>query len=394
MSDHFGCGAFIRGTELFVTVNNASKGKQYECPHCRKPVCFKKGKKNRPHFAHFASNSPCSYYDKPSESQIHKDAKYCLCTELNEHREMSFYRVCEQCHCNYDVLHITSDTYNEHTKGMCEHDCRFKYDESMKIPDVALVENGKIKHIFEIYHTHRTSENSRPPHIPWVEIKAQPFINYINTTSDAELRIQCMRDYICECCILDNGRMEAIKNEQREAKRLAEEEKREAKRIENARLEAKRIEKERLEENARIEKEGLKAQREQKERDYKARLEAESEQRRLEQIERSRRSAEEFERLRPEREAEAKQQAEERRIRDEQLRIKCEEDQRLREADKQKALEDKHKQNTIHPTPCGLSLINMCDCINNGLIPEYEANRLTGKMFCKLCSKWKCRCTA
>jgi hypothetical protein len=387
MSSHFGCGAFIRGTENFITVNNASKGKQYECPHCRKPVCFKNGKKKRPHFAHFASDSPCSYYDKPSESQIHKDAKYCLRTELNEHREMLFYRECEKCHCNYDVLHVTSDTYNEHTKGMCEHDCRFKYDESMKIPDVALVENGIIKHIFEIYHTHRTSENSRPPHIPWVEIKAQPFVNYINTTSDTELRIQCMRDFICECCILDNERMAAIENERREAKRIAEEQKRETKRIEDERKEKERIEKDRLEA---LKKERERIEKERKQKEFLLIMEK----RRLEELEkekeRAKRAAEEWERGAPER----ARLAEEKRIREEQLRLQWEEESKLRRADKQREIEDRVKKTTVHPKPCGLSLINMCDCINNGLVPDYEAARLTGKLYCKLCKKWKCRCTA
>jgi hypothetical protein len=251
----------------------------------------------------------------------------------------------------------------------------------MKIPDVALVENGKIKHIFEIYHTHRTSENSRPPHIPWVEIEAQPFINYINTTSDTELRIQCMRDFICGCCVLDNERMEAIENERREAKRLAEEEKREAKRIENARLEAERIEKERL-----------KAQREQKERDYIARLEAESEKRRLEQIERSRRSAEEWERNRPEREAKAREEAEERRIINEKIQKERDEEAMLRNADRLHQVEIRIKKTTRHG--CGIFLIDMCECEREGIVPEYEPDRITGKLFCKQCKKRKCRCVA
>lgn len=387
MSAHFGCGAFIRGTENFITVNNASKDDKHDCPHCRKPVCFKKGLKNRPHFAHHASTNPCSYYDKPSESQIHKDAKYCLRTELNEHREMSFYRQCCQCNCNYDVLLITSNTYNKHTKGMCEHDCRFKYEDSMKIPDVALVENGKIKHIFEIYHTHRTSENSRPPHIPWVEIEAQPFINYINTTSDTELRIQCMRDFICGCCVLDNERMEAIEAERREAKRLAEEQKREEKRIEAERKENERIERERLE--------ALKKEREQIEKERKQKeFILIMEKRRLEELEkekeRAKRAAEEWKRGAPER----ARLAEEKRIRDEQLRLQWEEESKLREADRKTALEYKTKKNTIHPKPCGLSLINMCDCENDGIVPEYETDGLTGKLFCKLCKKWKCKCIA
>jgi len=109
------------------------------------------------------------------------------------------------------------------------------------------------------------------------------------------------------------------------------------------------------------------------------------EKRRLDDLERekerAKRAAEEWEKGAPER----ARLAEEKRIRDEQLRIQWEEEDKLRRADKQREIEDRVKKTTLHPKPCGLSLINMCDCINEGLVPEYEADRLTGKMFCKLC---------
>ena len=41
----------------------------------KKDVIFRNGKIKQPHFAHHKSDNPCYYYDKPCETQIHKDAK-------------------------------------------------------------------------------------------------------------------------------------------------------------------------------------------------------------------------------------------------------------------------------------------------------------------------------
>jgi len=246
MSKHFTSGAFIRGTETFVTVNNAKRGEKYECPHCNGPVCFKRGKILRPHFAHHASDNPCYYYDKPSESQIHKDAKFAIRTELNEHREFAFYRVCSDCKCETECFRITADLYNENTKGMCEYDCRFKYNDAWKIPDVALVDDGKIVFISEICYKHKTLENNRPPDIPWVEIKAESFIQYINSTDDVVLKIQCMRDYVCDKCIQKNAEKERqienerLKREELERERIAQAKIKEQNRIEQVKINEQR----------------------------------------------------------------------------------------------------------------------------------------------------------
>jgi len=397
MSTHFGCGAFIIGTTTFVLPDKAIKRTKYQCPRCGGPVIPRKGEINAHHFAHHGF-STCTRYSTNTacESPQHEEAKYNFRTELYEHREMDIYRTCRQCNCKVLVYQITSSMYNENTKGMCEHDCGFEYDKSWKIPDTALVESGKIIFICEVYHTHRTLETDRPSDIPWVEIEATWFNNYINTTSDAVLQIQCIRDSICNGCELKNkenfereqARLLAkfiAEEEKREAKRIAEEQKREAKRLEAERREKERIEKELSEAKKKAEK--LEKQRLEKER-----LEAELEKRRLDQIERSRRSAEEFERLRPEREAKAKQEAEERRVRNEKIQKERDEEAMLRYADKRHQAEILFKKTTRHG--CGILLIDMCECEREGIVPEYEPDRITGKLFCKQCKKRKCRCTA
>jgi hypothetical protein len=364
MSKHFTSGAFVRGTETFVTVNNAKRGEKYECPHCNGPVCFKRGKILRPHFAHHASDNPCYYYDKPSESQIHKDAKFAFRTELNEHREFIFHRVCCDCKCETECFRITADFYNEKTKGMCEHDCRFKYNDAWKIPDVALVDDGKIIFISEIYNKHRTLENNRPPDIPWVEIKAEPFIQYINSTDDVVLKIQCMRDYTCDKCIQKNFEKE--------------------RQIENERLH--RIEQAKIKEQNRIEQVKI------------------NEQRRIQQIIFEREERQRIEKDRLNREITYnyvwKMLINNQEFQDEigikdTVEVDVNEEWDLFKEKKLKKLDqDAEKQyqmnkNTVHPKPCGLKGVNICQCET----PQYEKDRFTEKYSCKLCKKWKCRCT-
>ena len=46
------------------------------CPDCDKDLIFCNGKMKIPYFRHAVTEyNPCTYYDKPNESQIHKDSK-------------------------------------------------------------------------------------------------------------------------------------------------------------------------------------------------------------------------------------------------------------------------------------------------------------------------------
>ena len=82
-------GAFKKGTTDYVYPAIASKSEQYVCPDCSKDLILKKGQKNAHHFAHYKSTNPCTYYDKPSESQIHKDAKLLLKNLLDNKKQLN-----------------------------------------------------------------------------------------------------------------------------------------------------------------------------------------------------------------------------------------------------------------------------------------------------------------
>lgn len=218
MSTHFSMGAINKLTNAYEYPKIANKKHKYECPSCKKCVIFRNGKIRQPHFAHTKSKTPCSYYENPNESQIHKDAKLLLKTLLDNKTKIVFYREClhfmfEQtmCDCNNctqcteisSFKHkISKEDYISHNMTVVlEH--RFIHNNQVRIADVALLENGNIKYIFEICHTNKTKEENRPE--PWFEINAEQLINTANldtsTNTLNELQIECMRSYTCNWCI-------------------------------------------------------------------------------------------------------------------------------------------------------------------------------------------------
>ena len=210
MSNHFSMGAINKNTNSYEYPKIANKINKYKCPCCEKDVIFRNGSINQPHFAHYKSNNPCYYYEKPNESQIHKDAKLLMKTLLDNKSSIFIERDCNYCKKNKDKEQfeytnnyeyiIFSDDYSDNTKTYLEY--KFTYNNSVKIADVAVVENDKIKYIFEICHTNNTSENNRPEQ--WFEIKAEDLINKINSgeniDEDGNIDIKCIRKYKCESC--------------------------------------------------------------------------------------------------------------------------------------------------------------------------------------------------
>jgi len=191
-------GAINKETLKYEYPKIASKENKYKCPSCDKDVIFRKGKIKQSHYAHKKSDNPCYYYDRPSESQIHKDAKMLMKMLLDNKTNMAFYRKCyNYCEDPDYIFEITPDTYNDSTTAIIEY--KFQYNNSNRSADVALVENNNIKYIFEICYKNKTKEENRPE--PWVEIDAETFINKINSNeNNGEIEIECKREYKCGVC--------------------------------------------------------------------------------------------------------------------------------------------------------------------------------------------------
>ena len=323
-------GAINKTTNQYEYPKIANKINKYKCPFCEKDVIFRNGKIKQPHFAHYKSDNPCYYYDKPNESQIHKDAKLLMKSLLDNKKNISIHRscnYCEQINCGYSECfdyesyilednyesYIFEDNYNDNTKAVIEY--KFNYNNSKKSADVALVENDKIKYIFEICYKNKTREENRPE--PWFEIDAEKLINKINSgeiiDEDGNISIECIRDYKCD---------EYIKYEENESIK---------RKLYYEKLKQDRIEKERQE---KIRKENEEKDRIEKERQEKIRKENEK-------------IIKENEKIRKENEEKGRQ-----------------------------------------PCNCGIMILNICICEN----PKYELVKLSNNLFCINCSKWKCRC--
>ena len=211
MPSHFSMGALNKQTNEYEYPAIASKSNSYKCPDCDRDVTFKKGQIKRPHFAH-KQNDACNYYDRPNESQIHKDAKNLLYSLLKNKIEFGITRSCVRCNGIYHVCghykgNLISKDYYEIGTPKIEYS--FKYNNSNKRADVALIvdehaDNDKLETCyFEICHTHATKECDRPN--PWFEFDALTLINDINNQIQFNfpIALHCLRqpndDMDCPC---------------------------------------------------------------------------------------------------------------------------------------------------------------------------------------------------
>jgi Competence protein CoiA-like family len=198
MSNHLSMGAIDIEHNIYVRPDNASKLCGYKCPDCNKSVIFKKGNINRPHFAHKKSNNPCLYYDKPNESQIHKEAKLLMQSLLKEQKKILFYHKCNNGNHKFEINRL--DKYNN-TESLLEHS--FMFNEKRKQADIALIDKNTkdIIYIIEICYKHKTTEDTRPE--PWFEINAENLIAYVNSNNfqNEYYELECIRDkYSCIEC--------------------------------------------------------------------------------------------------------------------------------------------------------------------------------------------------
>lgn len=196
MSALLSLGAIDESTNEYVFPRDATKNRIYKCPECGKSLIVCKGDIRAHHFRHKScKTNTCTYYDNPSESQIHKDAKHRLKTLLKTNK-LSFSRCCSCCDAKeeFEIPEVTESSHIE-----IEH--RFRYNCSVRVADVAYVDDNEIICIFEICNTHRTSEHHRPE--PWFEIDATALIKTTNNTELSQLCIPCIRNNVkCEECVI------------------------------------------------------------------------------------------------------------------------------------------------------------------------------------------------
>ena len=219
---HILMGAINKTTNQYEYPRIAVKTNMYSCPDCKKDVILRKGKIRVHHFAHYKSDNPCTYYERPGESQIHKDAKLALKTILEEDQDLCIVRSCGTY--NHIIKHHI-DKRTEKSSIQLEH--RFAFNDSQKTADIAYLDaGGSIKYIFEICYKHKTREDIRPE--PWFEINAEKLLEDINSErlQGDTLELKCIRNKLCSDCDLkrkeedEKLRLECIEEEENKRRRL------------------------------------------------------------------------------------------------------------------------------------------------------------------------------
>lgn len=138
-------GAINKHTREYIYPKIANKKDEYICPECNKDLILVKGEVRVHHFRHNVdTKTPCNHYNKPTETQIHKDAKILLKTLLERKIPISFIRKCCEC-TGHSIWKLPEIKDNSVIK--LEH--RFEFN-GPKIADVAWLNDDKLYCIFEI----------------------------------------------------------------------------------------------------------------------------------------------------------------------------------------------------------------------------------------------------
>lgn len=172
---------------LDISTKGDIKGR-YICTTCHDPVYAKRGDIKRWHFAHY-TGSKCSSKDEllkvGGESDDHKFAKYKLYQLLLEGSDITINGTkCSYCENTKETIKVE---YQEGDTAMTELTIEGNYR-----VDVAIVNDNKIRYIFEILHTSKT-KNERPE--PWFEIKSSDVINCMGN----KIVLQDVKPYWCGC---------------------------------------------------------------------------------------------------------------------------------------------------------------------------------------------------
>jgi len=195
MKSHFRFGAIDKNTFLYTKPDTALKEKSYKCPVCQEDVILKQGEIRRHHFSHH-KNSKCTYYDNPTESDLHKNGKLIMKLLIETRKPIKVYRNCFGCN---KRLVFTPPIFTDTSNVLLEHS--FEYSGKQHKADVAhLEENGQMT-IYEIFKCHRTLSSLRPE--PWYEIDARALnllYSVYNLSERSEIILNCIRIVYCDTC--------------------------------------------------------------------------------------------------------------------------------------------------------------------------------------------------
>jgi Competence protein CoiA-like family len=196
-------GAINKKTQIYEYPRIANKKDDYCCPDCSQELILCQGTVNKWHFRHHSDKTNlCVRYSEPTESQIHKDAKMIL-QQLIQNNRLIVYRPCHECKQEEEFeLPAMTDTMSVSQEyslsyGILDNGC----EKTIKgIADVALVDDGGVVAVFEIYHTHQTQEDARFE--PWFEFNARDVIELVGEKEEKEsVRISCIRHLRCDECV-------------------------------------------------------------------------------------------------------------------------------------------------------------------------------------------------
>jgi len=170
VSEKYNLGAINIITKQYTSPNKADKTAKYQCADCEQRVILRKGTIRKAHFAHYSPTNTCSYYEHPNESQLHKDAKYKLQEKLIGKFPITINNQCPECTSSPAAIEDLKIEYTDGDSAVVEYrDPNNKY-----VADVALLNNGKLRYIFEVKHTHATITTVRPE--PWFEFTADEIL--------------------------------------------------------------------------------------------------------------------------------------------------------------------------------------------------------------------------
>lgn len=202
MAEKYNLGAINIITKQYTSPNKADKNAKYQCTDCEQRVLLRKGTIRKAHFAHYSPTNTCSYYEHPNESQLHKDAKYKLQEKLNSKFPILISNNCPECGCGPAVFDTEPIEYKDGDNAVVEYrDPNNKY-----VADIAVLNAGKVRYIFEIKHTHATITNVRPE--PWYEFTADAILeqeeisnnpNDINHLGE-QYNLDCIRTSVNRFC--------------------------------------------------------------------------------------------------------------------------------------------------------------------------------------------------